>query len=164
MAKYKPTGGRPGRPSPYRPTMVNQVAALARLGAIQSDVAEALGVDERTIKRWRHQYPDFDLAFAIGADAADRRVEASLYQQATGYWVEETETRGKIVVKRRRWVEPSTSAAIFWMKARKGWRDSGDPLPPDKPAIDGELSHETPRQIARRALYLIHQADKEGAA
>lgn len=143
--------------------MIPQVEAMARLGATQDDIAEALGVDRSSIKRWRHAHPDFDRAFAIGADAADRRVEASLYQQATGYWIEETETKGKATITRRRWVEPSTAAAIFWMKARKGWRDHGDPTPPETPSIEGTVV-ESPRQTARRLLYLIHQGEKESAA
>jgi hypothetical protein len=155
-----------GRPSTYRAEFVEQARKLAKLGAVTSEIAEFMEVDERTIRRWRHTHPEFDEALTVGAEAANNRVQTSLYNQAVGYWVDDEEIKvinGNIVrVKVRRFIPPNASAAIYWTKAKMGWSDrpegdeSGDDTPPD-------LAEKSPRDIARAILYALHMGNKEEA-
>ena len=158
----EPTLHRIGRPTSYRAHFVEQVRKLAKFGAIMSEIAEFLGVEERTIRRWRHVHPELDEALKIGADAANLRVEASLYNQALGYWIDDEEIRviaGNIVrVKVRRFIPPNVSASIYWTKVKMGWRDNGFSERAKLPEAE-ELPEETPRQIARRIAFLLSRGE-----
>lgn len=118
------------RPSKFKPEFVEQAKKLANLGATDRDVADFFGVDERTINRWKQDHEGFCQALKVGKDAADARVEQSLYRRALGY----THDAVKIAVNAQGevtqvpYVEhfpPDTTAAIFWLKNRKpsDWRD-----------------------------------------
>ncbi|MBB3217626.1 hypothetical protein FHW72_002708 [Ochrobactrum sp. RC6B] len=72
-----------------------------------------------------------------GKEAADERVERSLYQKATGYdYTEETAIKVKVeqykeeveVVQVGKHAPADTTAAIFWLKNRRkdDWRDKQD--------------------------------------
>ena len=123
-----------GRPTDFKPEYVEQVAKLCELGATDEEIGNFFEVSTRTIYRWKNEYPEFCQALKIGKDAADQRVERSLYQKATGYYVVEQESHKlKIdqhkeeieVVDVEKYVQPDTTAGIFWLKNRKGaeWRD-----------------------------------------
>lgn len=123
-----------GRPTDYKPEYVEQAAKLCELGATDEEMGDFFKVSTRTIYRWKNEYPEFCQALKIGKDAADQRVERSLYQKATGYYVVEQESHKlKIdqykeeieVVDVEKYVQPDTTAGIFWLKNRKGaeWRD-----------------------------------------
>lgn len=118
------------RPSKFKPEFVEQAQKLANLGATDRDVADFFEVDERTINRWKQDHEGFCQALKVGKDAADARVEQSLYRRALGY----THDAVKIAVNAQGevtqvpYVEhfpPDTTAAIFWLKNRKpsDWRD-----------------------------------------
>ena len=75
---------RRGRPTAYQPEFAEQAQKLAKMGATLSEIAEFFDVDERTVRRWRQAHDDFDQALKLGTEVANRRIEASLYQQAIG--------------------------------------------------------------------------------
>ena len=119
-----------GRPSKYDPVMVKQAEKLALLGATDRDVADFLGITESTLYLWKHEHPEFSEALKVGKEAADARVEQSLYRRALGY----SHDAVKIAVNAQGevtevpYVEhfpPDTTAAIFWLKNRRPdeWRD-----------------------------------------
>lgn len=110
---------------------------LSGLGVPQDDIAILIGVTKPTL----HKYYRDDLD--RGLAEANAKVASSLFQQATS---------------------GVTSAAIFWMKARAGWREKHpeDEAPPIEEQAEEVL--ESPRQIARRVLFLIHKAEKDSAA
>lgn len=152
----------PGRPTLFRPGYVEQARKLSRIGATLHELGDFLGVDERTVRRWRHIHPDFDQAIVIGAEAANRRVEASLYQMAIGYEREEEEIKvidGNIVrVKVKRFMPPNASAAIFWAKAKMGWRDDGHSEQVGSNSTTAQVSEAPPvdiRDTARKVAYLL---------
>ena len=124
-----------GRPPAYKPEFVDQVAKLCALGATDEEIAEFFGVAVRTIYRWKVDHEDFCQAIKVGKDPADDRVERSLYQKATGFYVTEEQafkvktgrdTEKVEVVKVERYVPPDTSAEIFWLKNRRNWRDKSE--------------------------------------
>lgn len=120
---------RRGRPSSYKPEFVEQARKLAELGATDREVADFFNVDERTINRWKHEHPDFCLSLKVGKQAADDRVEQSLYRRALGFSHDAVKIMGyEGTYTPVEYVEvypPDTTAAIFWLKNRRPdqWRD-----------------------------------------
>lgn len=89
-----------GRPS-HRPDPVSrrQVEAMAGYGVPEVDIAGLIGVDAKTLRK--HYRDELD----HGHVKANVRVAENLFRKATG--------EGREAV----------TAAIFWMKARAGWRE-----------------------------------------
>lgn len=120
----------PGRPSGYRAKYAQQAKVLARLGATDREIAEALGIDPATVLRWRVAHKAFANAIRVGKAAADARVEQSLYRRATGYSFDALKIQMDKdgYFREHPYVEhvpPDTTACIFWLKNRKpqDWRD-----------------------------------------
>jgi hypothetical protein len=118
-----------GRPSKFKAEFVEQARKLAALGATDRDAAEFFGVNEATLHRWKHTQPEFCEALKVGKDAADQRVEQSLYRKAVGYTQDDTHFSSyEGVVTATPYVKhipPDTTACIFWLKNRQPeeWRD-----------------------------------------
>lgn len=117
------------RPSKYQPEFAAQAAKLCKLGATDRELADFFGVCEATINNWKAEFPEFLESLKIGKEAADNRVEQSLYRRALGYShdaVKILQAGGEVV--NAPYVEhypPDTTACIFWLKNRKpaDWRD-----------------------------------------
>lgn len=128
-----PKRGR-GRPSAFKPEYVEQATKLCTLGATDADLSEFFKVSIVTIWSWQRRYPEFLNALKMGKEAADERVERSLYHKANGYTFESEKVfqfQGQIVrAKTREHVPPDTTAAIFWLKNRQpaNWRDRSEHL------------------------------------
>jgi hypothetical protein len=73
-----------------------QVEAMAGYGVPQEDIALVIGVDAKTLRL--HYRAELD----TGAIKANAQVAQTLFKQAT---------------------TGNTAAAIFWLKARAGWRE-----------------------------------------
>lgn len=123
-----------GRPTDYQDEFAEQAGKLALLGATDQEVADFFGVDVRTIYRWKHDREEFCQALKAGKEVADDRVERSLYQRAIGYEQEEVKifmpggAEEPVYAPFRAKVAPDVTAAIFWLKNRKGadWRDKSE--------------------------------------
>lgn len=96
-----PQRSKSGRP-PYQrdERTARQVEAMAGFGIPLANVAKVVGVSENTMRKY---YPD---EIALGATKANAKVIESLFRKATG------ERQGAV------------AAAIFWVKARCGWRET----------------------------------------
>ena len=96
-----------GRPR-FEPTPKErrQVRKLVGLGLTHEDISGVIGISEKTLRR--HFRKELETGVAI----ANARVAASLFRQATSK------------------IKPNPTCAIFWMKARAGWRDQ-DPKEPE---------------------------------
>lgn len=120
-----------GRPSDYKPEYAEQAAKLCALGATDQEMADFFKVDVRTIYNWKHGHEEFFQAIKSAKDAADERVERSLYQRAIGYEQDEVKifmpsgAEDPVYAPFRAKVAPDTTAAIFWLKNRRSgnWRD-----------------------------------------
>lgn len=121
-----------GRPTEFDSTYIEQAAKLCALGATDVELADFFEVDVRTIYRWKHTQPEFCQALNAGKEKADERVENSLYQKAVGYTFESEKIfqhQGEVIrAPIREHVPPDTTAAIFWLKNRRGehWKDKHD--------------------------------------
>ncbi len=120
-----------GRPTKYRKEFAAQAEKLCAIGATDMEIADFFDVDARTIYRWKHERDIFCQALKVGKDVADERVERSLYQRAIGYEQDEVKifmpanADAPVYAPFRAKVAPDTTAAIFWLKNRRGaaWRD-----------------------------------------
>jgi hypothetical protein len=122
-----------GRKPTWRAGYLEQARKLAAIGLTEVEMAYFFGVSGKTFTRWKASKPEFCLALKKAKDAADARVERTLYERAVGYSVEAEKiicSRGR-VMRVRTFVHypPDTTACIFWLKNRQParWRDRVDP-------------------------------------
>lgn len=105
---------------------------MAQRGATVREVAEALEVTEKTVYEWRNKHQEFGDSFKLGRDAADDRVEESLYRRATGYSFDSIKIMSyegiAFVEPFVEHVPPDVGAIQFWLKNRRGevWREKQD--------------------------------------
>lgn len=85
--------------------------AMAGFGVPQEDIATFLGIDAKTLRK------HFRVELDRGTIEANVKVAQTLFNMAT--------------------VDKNVAAAIFWMKARAGWREKHLPEPEEeaKPTI-----------------------------
>ncbi|MGE0533158.1 MAG: helix-turn-helix domain-containing protein [Hyphomonadaceae bacterium] len=120
-----------GRPSSYKPEFAGQAEKLCRLGATDMEIADFFEVDVRTIYRWAHTFDLFCQALRAGKEAADERVERSLFNRAVGYTHEAVKifmpanAAAPVYAPYREHVPPDVGAASLWLRNRRGeaWRD-----------------------------------------
>lgn len=121
--------GKGGRPSDYDRINLDQARILAEKGFTDQEMAEFFGVVRSTISLWKVEHPEFSDALKLGKDAADRKVERSLFERATGYSHPDTyfsNFQGMVTeTPMTKVYPPDTTAAIFWLKNRQPeqWRD-----------------------------------------
>lgn len=117
------------RPSKYKPEFATVAKSMCRLGATDIEVSDAIGVDVRTLYRWKAEQKEFCQALKAGKAESDERVVNSLYSSAVGYERDEVDIRviGAEVVqtKVRKFYPPVPTSAIFWLKNRRPaeWRE-----------------------------------------
>ena len=109
--------------------------SLAVRGCGDKEIAEVMRVSRKTICTWKKQHPSFAAALNEGKDIDDSKIERSLYNSGSGYYVEEEEKVIEVDLNgkqklgdlrtKRRYIPPSVTAQIFWLKNRKKeqWRD-----------------------------------------
>lgn len=118
-----------GRPTLFKDEYVEQARKLCLLGATDRELADFFNVAESTINLWKLKYSEFSESLKSGKEAADERVERSLFHRAIGYKhdaVKMFQAGGAVLTEQ--YVEhypPDTTAAIFWLKNRRPdqWRD-----------------------------------------
>jgi hypothetical protein len=121
----------PGRPTKYKPEYVQFAKPLAKSGATDADLADAFQVRISTIRLWMNIYPEFSEAIRVGKDAANKRVERSLYERANGYNYEAVKvfmpagSKQPVIVHYIEHCPPDVGAAFIWLKNRDPdrWRD-----------------------------------------
>jgi hypothetical protein len=146
----KNNGKHPGGRTPkYRGEMVHQAKVMARIGATEADIAEALRIDPLTLMRWKSEHPQFCRALTPGKAAADKRVEASLYHPDTHIAVVE----GKIVkTEIIRHYPPAEGAMKLWLTNRqpRKWREIKSTTimtPPGQP-LEHKHTYGTPELLS----------------
>lgn len=126
-------GKKGGRPPNYHANLLPIVRKLAKIGATEREISDALGIDPSTFWAWKAEYPRFSNALALGKRQSDERVKRALFHRSVGYTHDATKIfKGHddqpVVVPYREHVPPDTNAAIFWLKNRQPdqWRDKID--------------------------------------
>jgi transcription initiation factor TFIIIB Brf1 subunit/transcription initiation factor TFIIB len=100
----------------------NMASTLSGFGVNQADIARSLGISEKTL---RNNYRD---ELDMGLINANARVAQTLFNQAT-----DPEN------------PKSTTAAIFWLKARAGWSER---IVVDNTSSDGSMSPSGARKLS----------------
>lgn len=149
-----------GRPTEYKKKFCSQVEKLCRLGATDKEIADFFNVSATTISNWKEAYPEFLESIKKGKIVADLIVANSLFKRANGYSHPEVDIKmyeGKIIktplVKH---YPPDTTAAIFWLKNRRG---KVDPYEGQKWADKQEIDHTSGGEKLPPAI--IKWGDKE---
>ena len=110
----------------------------ARDGLTDKQIAENIGVSERTFTGWKKNYPAIYSVLKKGKEVVDRQVENALLKRALGYTYDEVTIEGGVETKRvTKEVAPDTTAQIFWLKNRKpeDWRDKREIKTNDKDQV-----------------------------
>jgi len=79
--------------------MVKIVEKMVSLGFTSKDIGLVLGVDDRSIRRWKNRFPELREAYEKGKELAKANLVAKMFRGATGYDFEEVEERYKVVEK-----------------------------------------------------------------
>jgi hypothetical protein len=110
------------RPTAYKAEYCKIARKMCELGAIDKDVAEALGVTEQTVNNWKLSHPEFFESLKIGKTQVDERVKQSLVHRALGYSHPEDDIRAInneiVITPTIKHYPPDTTACIFWLKNR----------------------------------------------
>jgi hypothetical protein len=147
----------------FRGEILAEAVELGLTGATDFEAAEALGIDDRTLRLWKARDPAFAKALTISKDIADGKIEATLYHKARGYTFRSEKIfqhEGAIIrAETLEHVPPSDTAMIFWLKNRQRdkWRDKVD--------VEGQIEHEhrhtidaDPRRLAIAMLATLRKA------
>lgn len=114
------------------------VKKLAAKGYTDIEMADIMGISERSFNYWKERYPEFLQSIKEGKRIPDEKVIQSLYKNATGYnykakkpmVVSDGGGEGSHVeiVEYTEHVPAQTTAQIFWAKNRMPdkWRDRQD--------------------------------------
>lgn len=113
-----------------------KIEGWARDGLIDREIANKIGISERTFTEWKSKFPIMSSVLKKGKDVIDRQVENALLKRALGYEYTETtreavkdpdtgDVEMRVTKKVTKQVVPDTTAQIFWLKNRKPdkWRD-----------------------------------------
>jgi hypothetical protein len=131
-----------GRPSKYDAKFLDTAARMYSGGATDVEVADELGVSRSTLYNWQQQHPEFLDVAKLGKEAADGRVERSLYNRAVGYDFDSVKIfqyeGAPVVVPFREHVAPDPGAAFNWLKNRKpaDWKDRREVTGPEGGPIE----------------------------
>jgi transcriptional regulator with XRE-family HTH domain len=116
--------------SRFNQALKEKMLELYRKGKTDKQIAEIIGVSDRTINNWKRAFPTFLQALKESKQIADDLVEASLFSRAVGYSHPEEKVfcnEGQIVTHDTiKQYPPDTTAAIFWLKNRQPqkWREN----------------------------------------
>lgn len=124
-----------GRPTLFRPEMIERVKVLCESGAVDREIAQALGIAECTLYDWKHKYPEFSEAMKPGKEMADDRVERALFNRAVGYSFDSEKIfndkdAGIVRAACVEHVPPDVNAARIWLENRRRDRWGRDVVPP----------------------------------
>src|SRR5216684_3093292 len=155
---------RTGRPTIYRPELATLARKLALLGATDQEMADALGVDQGTLDRWKTRHKEFRIAIQVGKIRADAEIAESLYNRARGMSVpavkifQGTPEGGPVIVPHQEHLPPDVGAAKLWLRNRQPerWRER------QEVNVTGTVAHRlaqmTPEERGAFALDLVAQA------
>lgn len=118
-----------GQPTKFNKEVKRQIEILALKGFTDKEMAEVVGVKEQTINNWKKKHPKFFESLKDWKKEADKKIEKSLFERASGY--EHPETKVQFVDGKWEQVEltkhypPDPTSMIFWLKNRKSdvWSD-----------------------------------------
>ncbi len=155
---------RVGRPSGYRPELVERAYRMSLLGLTDQQLADFLGISCETLYSWKLSYPEFRESITRGKIEADAHVAEALYRRACGYSHDAMKifmpsgASEPVYAPYTQHYPPDTKAALRWLMNRQPalWRER------QKVNVTGSVAHRiaqmTPDERARDALDLVQRA------
>jgi hypothetical protein len=132
---------------------------MARFGATDVEIADALGIVESRFYVWMNQYPEFKEAVRAGKELFDDRVENSMGRRAVGYTykTEKVFSNGFRATVHEH-IPPDVGAGTNWLVNRKRWsrRTETEIIVPEAAAAPGDAP--STRQLALAAIALLSAA------
>jgi hypothetical protein len=126
--KHKEPAKR-GQPTKYDPELIPIVQALVARGLTNYEIADVLGITEKTMCNWRIRHEEFAVALKRSKELFDAQIEATLIMKANGFTrrVQKATASGKVVTVEE-YFPPSDTAIKFWLERRKPelYRDQKD--------------------------------------
>jgi predicted transcriptional regulator len=161
-----------GRPSKKNDTRVEVALKLYEKGMIDVEVAQILGISERTLNYWKKESPELLQSIKEAKKGVDDEVEDSLLKNCLGYEIEEevakvvNDGKGKTKLSKtkvKRHYRAETGAIIFWLKNRqpKRWQEKYTVTDEDKNIDD--MSDEEVRSEMKRLEKLIEVMEDDNA-
>lgn len=160
MKKKKNKGGRPSKKDTVNKVLLEK---LARFGMDDSQIADCIGVTDRTLDNWKKKDPEFFRSLKSWKEEADAKVERSLYESALGFTTKQKKaivvSDGKEAGSHVEYVHeeiqhaPNSTSIIFWLKNRKPreWRDKQELDHHVKPYLHEKFKDRTPDQLKEEA-------------
>lgn len=101
------------------------IEGWARDGLTDEQISKNIGVAYSTFREWVKKYSVISAALKKGKEVVDRQVENALLKRALGFHYQEEVATASGVEMVTRYEKPDVTAAIFWLKNRKGdsWRN-----------------------------------------
>jgi hypothetical protein len=154
-------GVRRGAPTLYRPELAELARRLALLGATDQEMADALGIDQVTLDRWKMKHKEFCTAIEHGKIQADAEIAESLYNRARGYKHEAAKifmpagAEAPVYAPYTAHYPPDTQAISLWLRNRQPakWRDRQEVN--HTGTIEQRLAAMTPEERAADAIELV---------
>jgi hypothetical protein len=111
---------KPGKPTKFDTGFIPIVQKLVARGLANYEIAETLGVDEKTLYNWKREHEEFAQALVRSREQVNAQVEATLLMKANGYErkVQKATASGKVVTVTE-YFPPSDSAIQFWLRHQK---------------------------------------------
>ena len=176
---------RTGRPTIYRPELAALARKLALLGATDQEMADALGVDQGTLDRWKTRHKEFRIAIQHGKIRADAEIAQSLYNRARGMSLpavkifQGTPEGGPVIVPHQEHLPPDVGAAKLWLSRRQPdkWKDRQEVnvtgtvahrlaqmTPEERGAFARDLAAQAHRRLVEAGVIIEHQRAAEPEA
>src|SRR5713226_1220161 len=156
-------GIRRSAPTLYRPELADLARRLALLGATDQEMADAIGIDQVTLDRWKARHTEFGIAIEDGKIRADAEIAESLFNRARGMSVpavkifQGTPEGGPVIVPHQEHLPPDVGAAKLWLSRRRPnlWRERQQV---DVAAtVAHQIAQMTPEERVRDARELVER-------
>jgi hypothetical protein len=124
----KKSAGRPA--ATLTPEQVKELEALSQY-LTQDQLADYFGIAERTLRKIFEREPDIYASYKKGQARAIARSAQKLTQKAWGYREYVTDSKGHILKDEygnpvEMYMKPDTTALIFHLKSKGGWRETAN--------------------------------------
>jgi uncharacterized protein YjcR len=107
-----------GAPTKYKPEYIHIAARLCEKGPTDREIAEVLGVCERTFHNWKLAHEEFSAALERAKEVANEKVEQPLIMRALGFEREVEKVSGGRIFRFTEYFPPELSAIRLWLRNR----------------------------------------------
>lgn len=133
-----------GRPSRFKSLNTDQVRRMFLIGLTDEEICHILKISHTTLWNWCFDEPGFMDSIKGWKDAADVRVEKSLFKKAKGFYQEEEQVfhHQGVISKTTvmKYYPPDTMACMYWLNNRQrlNWKQKPE-AEEDESLINNDL-------------------------